>query len=34
MKLTGHTSKPVHHTYTHLELDTLKNAVKSLSSFA
>ncbi|MDA1274976.1 MAG: tyrosine-type recombinase/integrase [Verrucomicrobia bacterium] len=34
MKLTGHTSKPVHHTYTQLELDTPKNAVKSLSSFA
>ena len=33
MKLTGHSSKPVHHGYTHLELDTLKNAVTALPLF-
>jgi integrase len=30
MKLTGHSSKPVHQNYTHLELDTLKNAISAL----
>ena len=33
MKLTGHSSKPVHHIYTHLELATLRNAVTSLPLF-
>jgi hypothetical protein len=30
MKLTGHTSKPIHHAYTHLELDALKSAISAL----
>jgi hypothetical protein len=30
MKLTGHSSKPVHHGYTHLELDALKTAIAAL----
>ncbi len=33
MKLTGHSSKPVHHGYTHLELSALKNAVGALPLF-
>lgn len=33
MKLTGHSSKPVHHGYTHLELETLKSAVTALPLF-
>ncbi|MGD0536842.1 MAG: tyrosine-type recombinase/integrase [Verrucomicrobiota bacterium] len=33
MKLTGHPSKPVHHTYIHIELATLKNAVTALPLF-
>lgn len=33
MRLTGHSSKPVHHGYTHLELKTLKNAVTALPLF-
>lgn len=30
MKLTGHKSAEVHRGYTHLEMDTLKNAIKKL----
>jgi len=30
MKLTGHSSKPVHKNYTHLEIDTLKSAIAAL----
>jgi integrase len=33
MKLTGHSSKPVHHGYTHLELSALKSAVSALPLF-
>lgn len=33
MRLTGHSSKPVHHGYTHLEWETLKNAVGALPLF-
>ncbi|MHB8519860.1 MAG: tyrosine-type recombinase/integrase [Limisphaerales bacterium] len=32
MKLTGHASKMVHTKYTHLELETLRNAVRKLPS--
>jgi integrase len=34
MKLTGHSSKPVHHGYTHLEISALKSAVGALPLFA
>jgi hypothetical protein len=30
MKLTGHKSAEVHRGYTHLELDTLKEAIRKL----
>jgi hypothetical protein len=30
MKLTGHKSAEVHRGYTHLELETLKDAIKKL----
>jgi integrase len=33
MKLTGHSSKAVHARYTHMEMQTLKNAVTSLPLF-
>ena len=32
MKLTGHSSESTHRGYTHLELETLKNAVGKLPS--
>jgi hypothetical protein len=32
MKLTGHKSAEIHRGYTHLELETLKDAVKRLPS--
>jgi len=34
MKLTGHSSKPMHAPYTHLEMGTLEKAVKALPMFA
>ena len=30
MKLTGHKSAEIHRGYTHLEMDTLKEAIKKL----
>ena len=30
MKLTGHKSAEIHRGYTHLEMDTLKDAIKKL----
>jgi hypothetical protein len=33
MKLTGHSSKAMNTRYTHLEVDTLKNAVTALPLF-
>jgi hypothetical protein len=30
MKLTGHKSAEIHRGYTHLELETLKDAIKKL----
>jgi integrase len=33
MKLTGHASSPMNQKYTHLQLATLKNAVKALPAF-
>lgn len=33
MKLTGHSSKTMNNHYTHLQVNTLKNAVTSLPLF-
>lgn len=33
MKLTGHSSKPMHTRYTHLEMGTLKNAMSAMPLF-
>ena len=34
MKLTGHKSAEIHRGYTHLEMDTLRDAIKKLPRLA